>query len=221
MLYAILKPLAFALLRVLSRIQGHGQQHVPRDGAMLLVVNHSSYLDPVAVGAVAPRPLSFLAKEELFRVPLLGRLIFALNARPVRREGGDAKALRAALRLLDEGKALLLFPEGTRGDEGKLRTPKAGAGMLAVLSGAPVVPAYIRGSGAVWPRGRSLPRPGKVVVKFGEPMTFERSAGVDRKEQYEAASRAMMSAIARLQSSELELARVGGKYIERRNEQHG
>jgi 1-acyl-sn-glycerol-3-phosphate acyltransferase len=236
-LYEILKPIARGLLRLLCGLEGRGQQHVPRDGALLLVANHSSFLDPPLVGAVAPRQLSFLAKEELFRVPLLGRLIHALNARPVRREGGDAKALRTALRLLEEGRALLVFPEGTRGDEGNLRTPKAGAGMLAVLSGATVVPAYVRGSGTVWPRGRSLPRPGKVVVTFGEPMMFERSPGVDRKEQYEAASRAMMSAIARLRdrdevhaSRPRELEAVGGtghaaqrtsKYIDGRNEQHG
>ena len=237
MLYAILKPLAIGLLRLLCRLEGRGREHVPRRGALLLVANHSSFLDPPLVGAMAPRPLSFLAKEELFRIPLFGRLIHALNARPVRRDGGDAKALRTALRLLEQGHALLVFPEGTRGDEGVLRTPKAGAGMLAVLSGVPVVPAYVRGSGGVWPRGRSLPRPGKVVVTFGEPMTFERSVGVDRKEQYEGASRAMMGAIARLKdrdelrrSSAHEREAVGGtgraaqhapKYIDGRNEQHG
>jgi 1-acyl-sn-glycerol-3-phosphate acyltransferase len=194
-------------------------------------------LDPPLVGAMAPRPLSYLAKEELFRIPLFGRLIAAVNARPVRREGADAKALRTALRLLEKGEALLVFPEGTRGDEGTLRTAKAGAGMLAVLSGVPVVPAYVRGSGGVWPRGRSLPRPGKVVVTFGRPMTFERTTGSDRKEQYEAASRAMMDAIERLKHDgephgsavhELEASAGTGraaqrapKYIDGRNGQHG
>jgi 1-acyl-sn-glycerol-3-phosphate acyltransferase len=236
-LYAVVKSIVRVLLRLLCRVEGRGQHHVPETGPILLVANHSSVLDPPLVGAMAPRPLSYLAKEELFRIPLFGRLIAAVNARPVRREGADAKALRAALRLLEKGEALLVFPEGTRGDEGTLRTPKAGAGMLAVLSGVPVVPAYVRGSGGVWPRGRSLPRPGKVVVAFGTPMTFERTPGVDRKEQYEAASRAMMDAIERLRqdgeprgSAAQELEAVAGtgraaqrapKYIDGRNGQHG
>lgn len=237
MLYAFLKPIVRCLLRVLCRVEGRGQHHVPAGGPMLLVANHSSVLDPPLIGAMAPRPLSYLAKEELFRIPLFGRLITAVNARPVRREGADAKALRTALRLLEQGEALLVFPEGTRGEEGTLRTPKAGAGMLAVLSGVPVVPAYVRGSGGVWPRGRSMPRPGKVVVTFGRPMTFERTPGSDRKQRYEAASRAMMDAIERLKhdgepnrSAVQELDAVGStgraaqrapKYIDGRNGQHG
>lgn len=241
MLYAILKPLVVLVMRLLFRVEGHGMQHVPGSGAVLVVSNHSSLLDPPLVGGMAPRPLTFLAKAELFDVPLFGRLIHGLNARPVRREGADAKALRAALKVLQEGRALLVFPEGTRGVEGVLRPPKAGAGMLAVLSGAAVVPAYVRGSGAAWPRGRALPRPGKVTVTFGPAFSFERREGIDRKVQYEAASRAMMDAIARLQQSTGDvrtgearaadaLTAVGGagqraqgplNYTDGRNGQHG
>ena len=139
MLYALLKPLAFGLMRLLFRLEARGTEHVPRRGPVLLVGNHSSLLDPPLVGGVAPRPLSFMAKAELFRVPLLGGLIRRLNARPVRREGADAGALRTALRILQDGGLLLMFPEGTRGPEGSLRPAKPGAAMLAVLSGAPVV----------------------------------------------------------------------------------
>ncbi|MBI2216374.1 MAG: 1-acyl-sn-glycerol-3-phosphate acyltransferase [Candidatus Rokubacteria bacterium] len=198
MLYAVLKVLARWLLRLLFRLEARGQAHVPREGPALIVANHSSVMDPPLVGAVAPRPLSFMAKAELFRIPLFGRLIWAVNARPVRREGADAGALRAALRVLQDNRALLVFPEGTRGDEGRLRPPKPGAGMLAVMSGAPVVPAFVEGSGTAWPKGRPLPRPGKVTVTFGPPLTFARRDDVDRKTQYESASRAMMDAIARL-----------------------
>lgn len=224
MLYAILKPLVVLALRLLARLEGRGAEHVPRDGALIIVANHSSFLDPPIVGAVTPRPLSFLAKEELFRIPLFGRLIHALNARPLRRAGADARALRTALRVLEEGRALLVFPEGTRGDEGTLRPPKAGAGMLAVLSGAPVVPVYIAGSGYVWPRGRNVPRPGKVIVRFGRPLRFERGEGRERKGRYEAASRAMMDAIAALKQSGEPGGRpseAGFEYIHGRNGQHG
>jgi len=124
---------------------------------------------------------------------------------------------------------LLVFPEGTRGPEGELRQGKAGAGMLAVLSGAPVVPVYINGSGRAWPRGRKLPRPARVTVWFGEPISFAKQEGGSRKESYEAASQAMMAAIARLKerSQEVDGAGAGGtvlpssKYIYGRSGQHG
>ena len=197
--YSVCQPIALAIMRLLWRVEGRGTQHVPARGPVLIVSNHSSVLDPPFVGGVAPRQLTFLAKAELFEVPLFGRLIHALNARPVRREGSDAGALRVALRALERGAALLVFPEGTRGDEGRLREPKPGAALLAVLSGAPVVPVLVQGSGRAWPRGRRLPRPAKVVVTFGPALRFERPVGGDRKDHYDSVSRQMMSAIARLQ----------------------
>jgi 1-acyl-sn-glycerol-3-phosphate acyltransferase len=230
-LYAVLKPIAVAVMRLLFRLEGRGMAHVPGTGPVLLVANHSSFLDPPLVGGVSPRPLSFMAKAELFRVPLFGGLIRRLNARPVRREGADAGALRTALRILQDGGVLLMFPEGTRGDEGSLREPKPGAAMLAVLSGAAVVPVFIEGSGRAWPRGRSLPRPAKVTVTFGPPMTFGRRDADGRKTEYDAVSRAMMAAIGRLASgtgSSTPTPANGGvaggrefQYIDGRNGRHG
>jgi 1-acyl-sn-glycerol-3-phosphate acyltransferase len=198
MLYAVLKPIAVALMRLFFRVEGRGREHVPATGAVLIVANHSSVLDPPLVGGMCPRQLTFLAKAELFGIPGLGGLIRRLGAQPLRREGADPSALRTAQRVLAEGKALLVFPEGTRGEEGTLREAKPGAALLAVQSGATVVPAYVRGSGQAWPRGRRLPRPAKVVVTFGAPLRFQRVTGADRKAQYETASRQMMAAIAAL-----------------------
>ena len=241
MLYAILKFVVLVLARLVFRLEDSGAHHVPRHGAVLLVANHSSVLDPPLVGSVTPRTVSYMAKAELFAIPLLGRLIRAVNARPVRRDGGDPAALRMSLRLLQAGHALLVFPEGTRGTEGLLRPAKTGAGMLAVLSGAAVVPVYIRGSGRAWPRGVRLPRPVKVRVAFGPPMHFGADNGAGRKESYAAASREMMAAIARLKdaagpagpgASPREPGQVVGgvgvggastspKYIDGRNGQYG
>lgn len=205
MLYTILKPIAVLLMRLYFRLEARGAEHVPRTGALLLVSNHSSVLDPPLVGGASPRPLCFLAKQELFDIPLFGRFIRAVNARPVRREGSDARALKAALRILEEGKALLVFPEGTRGPEGTLREAKPGAGMLAVLSGATVVPVFITGSGRALPRGAVVPRPGKAIVRFGPPLTFKtkavgRESTEGRKDAYRAATEEMMRAIAQLQA---------------------
>ena len=207
MLYAILKPIAVALMRLLFRLEIVSPELVPATGPVLIVSNHVSVLDPPLVGGAAPRPLYFMAKEELFRIPLFGRLIRSLNARPVRRDGSDMRALKAALAQLQEGHALLVFPEGTRGEEGQpLREGKPGVGMLAVLSGAPVVPVYVSGSGAALPRGRALPRPGKVRVTFGPPLSFKREgkrAGDEgRKEAYREAAQEMMRAIAQLREQQ-------------------
>ncbi|HXH84324.1 MAG TPA: lysophospholipid acyltransferase family protein [Candidatus Tectomicrobia bacterium] len=199
-LYTTLKPVAVALMRLLFRLEGRGTEHVPPTGPALLVANHSSVLDPPLIGGACPRQLTFLAKAELFDIPGFGGLIRRLGAHPVRREGADAAALRTAQRLLAEGHALLVFPEGTRGEEGTLRPAKPGAALLATQTQVPVVPVHVAGSGRAWPRGRRLPQPAKVIVTFGPPLRFARVEGVGRKEQYEAASREMMAAIAALQT---------------------
>jgi 1-acyl-sn-glycerol-3-phosphate acyltransferase len=201
MLYAILKPLAVSLMRLFFGLTSRGAEHVPAAGPVLLVANHVSLLDPPLIGGVSPRRLSFLAKAELFKIPLFGGLISRLGAQPLRREGADAGALRAALRVLKNGGALLMFPEGTRGEEGVLGSAKPGAGMLAVLGGAPVIPVYVRGSGRAWPRGRRFPRPANVTVTFGPPLPVTAAGKTSRKDDYEAVSRQMMMAIADLRDS--------------------
>lgn len=221
MLYAILKPIAVALMRLLFRLEVVDPGLVPATGPVLIVSNHVSMLDPPLVGGAAPRPLFFMAKEELFRIPLFGRLIRSLNARPVRRDGSDMRALKASLALLEEGRALLVFPEGTRGEDGQPpREFKAGVGMLAVMSGAPVVPVYVSGSGAALPRGRALPRLTRVRVTFGPPLSFKlpgklpgptpsRRAGKradddGRKEAYREAAQGMQRAIAQLREQQVQ-----------------
>jgi 1-acyl-sn-glycerol-3-phosphate acyltransferase len=198
MLYEILKPLTAGVMRLGFRLTARGSEHVPMTGAALFVSNHSSVLDPPLVGGASPRTLHFMAKAELFGIPLFGSLIRGLNAHPIRREGADAGALRTALRVLEEGHALLVFPEGTRGPEGTLREGKPGAGMLAVLSEAAVVPVFIEGSGRAWPRGHRFPRPARVTVTFGKPLHFARTGAEGRKEYYAAVGREMMAAIAAL-----------------------
>jgi cytidylate kinase len=196
--YAAMKILAVALMRLMFRLRSVGSENIPERGPVLMVANHSSVLDPPLVGGASGRQLTYLAKAELFEIPLFRRLIHALNARPIRREGADPSALRTARRVLDEGGALLVFPEGTRGEEGDIRPAKPGAGLLAVSSGAAVVPVYISGSGRAWPKGHRLPRAAKVTVTFGKPLRFQAGRGADRKALYEVASREMMNAISRL-----------------------
>ena len=198
MLYTLLRALAAGILKCWCRLRVEGQERVPSIGPVLLAANHTSLLDPPAVGAATHRRLFYMAKAELFRIPLFGALIRAVNSKPVRREGSDPAALRQAVGLLRERKALLVFPEGTRGTEGVLGKAKAGVGMLALLSEAPVVPTFIQGTGRALPRGRLFPRPERVRVVFGPPLQFKRRRAREDKAAYQAVSDEIMNAIAAL-----------------------
>ena len=197
MLYSILKPTVRVLGRLWFRLSVVGADRVPREGRLLLASNHLSVLDPALIGSVMPRELDYMAKTELFQIPGFGALIRALNAHPVDRSGSDSAALRLALRLLGDGRAVLVFPEGTRGVEGSLQAARAGAGMLAALSGAPVLPVYVQGSGRALPKGAALPRPARVTVAFGDPIRFAKTRGRTR---YQDVSDEIMAAIGRLKA---------------------
>ena len=198
MLYRILKPLAVFLMRSWFGLRVRGAEHIPSSGPALIVSNHQSILDPPLIGGATRRRIYFLAKAELFRIPVFGWLIRALHARPVRREGSDPRALRTAALLLKEGKALLVFPEGTRSLDGRLGEGKPGVGILAVTSGAPVVPAYVSGTLEALPKGAVWPRRSQVSVSFGPALHFKAPIGAGRKESYREAAQEMMRGIEQL-----------------------
>ena len=197
MLYALMRRTAHAALRVGFHFRAIGLENVPPEGPAVLAANHTSFFDPPAVGAPLRRELHFLAKVELFRVPGLGGFLRRLNAHPVDRSGSDAAALRLALRLLTEGQALVLFPEGTRGHGDALRPAQAGTGMLVALSGAPVVPVYVQGTRQALPRGAVVPRASRITVTYGAPLHFRRERG---RARYQAISDAIMAAIGRIKA---------------------
>jgi len=201
-LYAFLKPIAVFLMRAWFGLRVRGAEHVPASGPALIVSNHQSILDPPVIGGAARRQIYFLAKAELFRIPMFGSLIRALHARPVRREGSDPGALRTAAQLLGEGKALLVFPEGTRSLNGRLGEGKPGVGMLAVTSGAPVVPVYVSGTLEALPKGSAWPRRSQVSVSFGPALHFKPRNGAGRKERYREAAMEMMRGIAELKEQQ-------------------
>jgi glycerol-3-phosphate dehydrogenase (NAD(P)+) len=153
------------------RLRRLGREHIP-DGGVVLAANHRSFLDPFAIGCCLPRPAYFVAKQELFKNPILGWFLNCMGAFPVRRGGSDEESMETALRLLDRGDAVVIFPEGTRIPAGSLAKPKRGVGRLALQSGAPVVPIAITGS----ERARSgwRIRPVKVHMRCGPPLTFPR-----------------------------------------------
>src|ERR687895_496816 len=153
------------------RLRRLGREHIP-DGGVVLAANHRSFLDPFAIGYCLPRPVYFVAKQELFRNPILGWFLNCMGAFPIRRGESDEESMETALQLLARGDAVVIFPEGTRIRAGSLGRPKRGVGRLALQSGAPVVPVAITGS----ERARTgwLIRPVKVHVRCGPPLTFPR-----------------------------------------------
>jgi 1-acyl-sn-glycerol-3-phosphate acyltransferase len=145
--------------------------NVPAGGPVIVACNHVSYLDPVVLGIGIRRPLTYLAKKELFAIPVLGPVITALGVYPLDREAGGVAAVRAALRALKEGRCVGIFPEGTRNLTGQVEG-KGGAALLGALSGAPVVPAAISGTRRARPFHR-------ISVVYGEPIQVERKRKAD------------------------------------------
>jgi 1-acyl-sn-glycerol-3-phosphate acyltransferase len=158
--------------RVWAHLQVEGADHLPPTGGVIIASTHTATLDPVILGCAFPRPLTFMAKEELFRFPPFAALIRALGAFPVRRGEPDRRALRRALHLLRSGRCLAIFPEGTRNPAPTLRPPELGVAVLAAWSRAPVLPVAIVGSEQLMPKGRWLPRPATVRVRVGTPLRF-------------------------------------------------
>jgi 1-acyl-sn-glycerol-3-phosphate acyltransferase len=147
-----------------------GVKNIPRTGGVLIASNHQSLLDPVLIGVQVPRPLTYLAKSDLFENPYVNWLIRSLYAFPVRQERGEVSAVREAIRRLEEGRALVVFPEGSRTKDGELLSLEPGIGLIARKADVPIVPCVIHGSFEAWPKGHKLFRPGKIRVHFGQPL---------------------------------------------------
>lgn len=141
-----------------------GRENVPKEGGILLCANHISNYDPPTVGVTSPRPIHFMAKEELFSAPVLGKILPKVNAFPVKRGMSDREALRKGLAVLKEGHVLGLFPEGTRSKNGELGKGFAGAGFFALRSNAHVVPCAIIGSYKAFTR---------IKVVYGKPINMD------------------------------------------------
>ena len=172
------------LFRCYFRIYHRGRiyhaDRLPATGAFILVANHVSFLDPPFLGQACERNAFFLARDTLFRNPIANWILRSWNCVPIKREGGDLAAMRTVLRLLGEGKAVLMFPEGTRSKDGQLQEARAGIGMIAARSGAKILPMRIFGTERALPRGKSLPRPAQVSVVLGESFSFPLPADYEK-----------------------------------------
>lgn len=183
--YVLTKLFFLICLKVYNRLQIRGISKVPISGRVIVVANHCSNLDPVAVGVAFPGKLGYLAKAELFSDPVLAFFLKVLGAIPVSRESNQSAgaALKAFLDILESGSSVLLFPEGARSFDGRVQPLEGGAALIAMKSKVPVLPVYVSGTHEAMPRGASKIRPSKITVNFGDVVDPETlSEGLSSKE---------------------------------------
>ncbi len=197
------------VVRVIVRFRVEGNlDAVPRNGPLIVASNHASSADPVLIGAflnqVLGRPLNWLGKREIVEFWLTGWMCRLGGIHPVDRDAADLEAFRTAMRVLEGGHVLAVFPEGTRSRDGGLQQVREGVGMLALRSNAAVLPVAIIDSDILWPRGRLLPRLGKrVTVRYGAPFSVadelaRQGTPTRGRQATEAATRLVMTRIAEL-----------------------
>ena len=193
------------MCRAVFRRREAGWENVPTSGPFILAANHDSFMDPPLVGGSCPRPISYLARESLFHNPVFGWVLRRVGSVPVDRDGASGKGLKTILDRLLAGDGIILFPEGTRSQDGRLQRGRPGIGLVVLKSGAPVVPARVFGTFEAFGRHRRWPRPSSVGVRLGAPLRFDAQCAEARtaprprvKELYQEVADGNMSAIARL-----------------------
>lgn len=175
-IYQTIRLFLLALFKVFFRVKVKGKENLPDSGKAIILSNHISLLDPPLLAAVLPRPIRFMAKKELFKNPILRFILFLADAFPVDRNKNDITAVKKALAVLKKEEVLGLFPEGTRNPEGELGTPKLGSVMLAIKSGAPIIPVGIK----------NIKTKGRITINIGKSFNLDqfsqkKLAKADRK----------------------------------------
>ena len=206
MYYKIGKIISQFMFFLFGGLKSVNADNIPKTGGVILAPNHISYADPPAVGSAMNRQVHFMAKEELFKPAIIGKIITAVGSFPVRRGTADRKAIKQAIDLLKAGEIVCLFPEGTRSLDGKLQEPELGIGLIALKSGAPVVPVAVVGTDTVLPSNGKRPGRKRITIEYGEPLMFTDliEAG-DSRQNMEEVGKRTMAAIGNL------LAKYGNK----------
>jgi len=191
----------YTIFRLVFGLKVIGAERVPSEGRIILAANHISALDPPAVGVSTSRELYFLAKKELFSVPLLGFTIKHLNSIPVDRGASDIRALKTFISILKQDKAVILFPEGTRSRDGQIGSAKEGIGFLAMQTRSDILPVFVRGTTHL---KRSLLRKPGMLVKFGNQIHLKDydDLPLGTRERYKKISEDVLEEIKRLRDED-------------------
>lgn len=198
MLYCLGKSLSWLVAKSFGRMRVIGRENIPRQGGVMICANHVSFADPPVLGAGCPRQIHYMAKIELFQVPVLGYLIKKVGAFPVQQRTADRTALKTAVDYLNKGQVVGMFPEGQRvlGDE--LGPALPGVGMIVLRAKVPVIPAALINTDKLLPAHKILPRFSRVVVVYGEPLDITDLYELPGREAIEEAGKRIMSAIGEL-----------------------
>ena len=175
----VCRPGVRAVARLYFGLRLTGTEHIPPLGPVVIVPNHQTYADPVLVTIPVRRPIYYMAWNRLFDIRGLNWMIRRLRAFPVQIESRDPRATREAVRLLQAGEAVMIFPEGSRSLDGRVGLFKPGAFGLAVSLGVPILPVTIAGGHEAWPPGRALPRPGTMTITY-HPLVYPSADGEAR-----------------------------------------
>jgi len=186
-----LRKLAFWLFRV----KVYGAENIPKEGQVVICQNHLSYIDPVVTAFASPRPINYIAKSSLFTKPVLGKVVRKLGALPIDRDKPEVGIFRTIGNLLEKGRAIGIFPEGTRSKKTyQMQQGKAGVGMIVLRAGAPVVPVLLD-----YPKRAGMFRP--TVITIGKPIPAEQLDVGTGKQRFQACADAVMAAIAALKGT--------------------
>ena len=196
--YGILWVLFYVFSRVFLRYRTIGKEHIPRKGGVLFAANHASYTDIPLLGCGIPRRVAFLGRATLFPNRFFNWALRFLGWIPLKTDRIDRKAFGEAISLIKAGRPVVIFPEGTRSQDGHLKKGKPGIGVIVAETHCQVIPAYISGSYKVLPMGSTRLRLHPVTIHFGEPMDFSSSSHERPREFYEYVSSTVMTRIAEL-----------------------
>ena len=192
-IYGLTRFLVRAIAFLISRLHVEGVDNIPASGPVILAMNHIHWMDIPLASLRVPRVTHYMAKIELFSVPLLGGFIRKLGAFPVRRGEGDREAIRMSERILAEGRILVIFPEGHRSGNGVLLEAHPGAGYIALRTGAPVVAVGVSGTQQIFKRFRPT-----VTIRYGKPFTIRPGDGKRTRDSVAPATNQIMHQIAAL-----------------------
>ena len=193
MLYGFLQIVFRIFFYIVFRTRVYGRENIPAEGAVILAANHASNIDPPLMASLMDRPVSYMAKIELFENPIFGAAIRRCHAFPVKRGESDRGAIKAAVTVLKEERVLGLFPEGTRSKTGELQKAEAGVALIAAMTGAPIVPVAILNTHRIFANGGLLPQ---LRIMYGQPISFQGDR--KSKEALDAFSAEIMAHIARM-----------------------
>ena len=171
--YRFTTTLFFILLKIFFRLKIIDVEKVPEKGGVIVVSNHVSHLDPLVIGvAIRKRQSTFMAKSGLFKIPLIGAFVRTFSF-PVDRDNPQPSTIKEAVKRLKNGEIIVMFPEGGRSRDGSLLDAKRGTGMIAAMSKAAIVPAFIEGTDKALPAGARRIRLSRIKVYFGEPIEIK------------------------------------------------